>query len=639
MVRKRIWMTRLGFLLAAALSFAVAILFSSCSDDKPNNVIISKPGSGNTDDGSSDGDTSTDIPMNDDAVAYESLHDDLADVGQFYIPDSRMQPEIYWYVVYTDYGGREEPNVDGAVTSGLQYHLLMQSVAGLINKACEEGRTNIAAWIECNGVGYDMEKAGIGREIGRQNAVELATKSNYGKWNGHDVNVRQLFDGYVLTDLVQNPESGNCAAVASHVYNSIIVDVRDSAYFNANGYTMTCDCSRMTLKECFDRFKDKCNNDALVVMPVKCGELREYVIKNKLFIVNLNKKWADASAGQNVAVFDEVLDWLKPNSQVLGWEQGVGEDVFVNRVSRHGHQMLAADWSYNHSLTSRRYKERQPSTLAKTINPRKIDYDKKKSFCSFFLTDGDNYQFIITDNFVDNYYNLQSAVSTKMAFEIGTQSLIQLAPTRFQYLMEKQPSASCTVMDTFGGGYYYIDTYSTTGTGAANRKANLKTIAERTAAHMRQHGIKVLHVMAQDLNSSNAKEALQAFVDANDQLEGITAVQYSPYTGGKGQIFWFKNKAGYDIPCVTAKYMIWKGITTPQSVADAMVGNEGIGDCCAVAMHAWSEFDGKKSSNVVSMCQNALPSSFELVSMQELIWRIRMKYRKEQTLKFLATIK
>ena len=30
--------------------------------------------------------------------------------------------------------------------------------------------------------------------------------------------------------------------------------------------------------------------------------------------------------------------------------------------------------------------------------------------------------------------------------------------------------------------------------------------------------------MAQDLNSSNAKEALQAFVDANDQLEGITAV-------------------------------------------------------------------------------------------------------------------
>jgi hypothetical protein len=70
-----------------------------------------------------------------------------------------------------------------------------------------------------------------------------------------------------------------------------------------------------------------------------------------------------------------------------------------------------------------------------------------------------------------------------------------------------------------------------------------------------------------------------------------------------------------------------------------MVGNEGIGDCCAVAMHAWSEFDGKKASDVVSMCQKALPSSFELVSMQELIWRIRMKFRKEQTLKFLATIK
>ncbi len=62
-------------------------------------------------------------------------------------------------------------------------------------------------------------------------------------------------------------------------------------------------------------------------------------------------------------------------------------------------------------------------------------------------------------------------------------------------------------------------------------------------------------------------------------------IQYSPYNGGHGNIMWFANKEGYDIPVISA------------------------GD------------------------------SFKAVSVQELIWRIRMKERKEQTLKYLKTIK
>ena len=628
----------IGSFCCLVLSGVLSVAIFSCSGGSKTSgdVIVSKPGDGGSGGGGDSGEK-IDIPTNADAVPYSSLHDALNDAGQFYLPDSKIQPECYWTLVFTDYGNREEPDKEG-IANGLQNYLLMQSLAGLVNRACEEGKTKAGIWIEVSGKGYEMEKAGLGKEIGRQNAVELATKT-YDAWNGLDINVRSLIDGYVLTDLVHNPESGNVAAVASHVYNSIIVDVRDSAFFKNSGYKMTCDCSRMTLQEAFNKFKDKCDNSCLVVMPVKCGELREYVIKNNLFIVNLNKKWADSSEGQNVTLFDEVLDWLEPDSQVLGWEQGVGEDVFVNRVSRHGHLMLAADWSWNNSLTSRHYKDRQPDVLVKSINPRNIDYAKKKIFCSFFVTDGDNYQFIISDNFVDNYYALSSSAPTKTAFEIGSQSLIQLAPTRFQYLVEKQPSPECTIMETFGGGYYYVDTYSTTGTGASKRAENLKVIAGRTAAHMRQHGIKILHVMAIDLSSSRTKEALQAFVDANDQLEGITAVQYNPYDGGKGDIMWFTNKAGYDIPCVTTKYKIWSGITTPQSVAADMTNKESIGSCCTVVVHAWSEFDGKESSDVSAICEEALPSTFQAVSMQELIWRIRMMYRKEQTIKFLATIK
>ena len=305
--------------------------------------------------------------------------------------------------------------------------------------------------------------------------------------------------------------------------------------------------------------------------------------------------------------------------------------------------MLAADWSFNMALTSRNYKTRQSTALAKTINPRSINYAKKGHYVSNFLTDGDNYQFIITNNFINNYYCLRSATAASTAFEMGLQSLTQLAPTRLEYLLEKQPGPECTVMETFGGGYFYIDTYSTEGRSASSRAANIKIVAERTAAHMRQHGIKVLHVVSEgDIASDQSRERLQAFVDANDQLEGITAIQGNPYTGGGGKIIWLTNKAGYDIPCISTKYMLWASLgLTPSSVANTMnrqIPSEGE-SFTTVVLHAWSEFDGNRSSDAAQLLMNGLDSKYKVVSVQELIWRLRMSERPEQTAKYLATIK
>jgi|GEM_PF-227045 len=582
-----------------------------------------------------------------DAVEYSSLVDPLCDDGQFFLPEPDFTPTGYWTLTYNGgYGGRNSVRAQAGNESnkftGLQHYLLFQSLAGIVNKACIEGRSKVAIWTEISGTGYSDEKAALNAvckgEIGTKNVYELLSET-YSDWNGINPSVKQFVKGYVLCDVTGNPESANVAAVAAHVYDAIIVDKTDESLISALGYKKLYDCSSMTLSQAFSEFKSKCNNTALVLMPVQTGEWRDYVIANSLFIMNLSKQYASGKA-ENATLFSEVLDWLEPCSQVLGWEQGCGEDVFVNRVSKHGHMVLAADWSYNHTLTSRSYRSRQPSTLAKTINPRDIDYSVKKNFISYFLTDGDNYQFIITDNFEHSYYCLNSASTTKTAFEIGTQSLIQLAPTRFKRLLEVQPSENCTIMETFGGGYYYIDTFSTEGASASHRSENLKTIAERTAAHMRQHGIKVLHVMAQDLSSSKTKEALQAFVDANDQLEGITAVQYSPYTGGEGKVIWLTNKAGYDIPCITTKYMLWQSLgLSPETVTSQMMNSETPPSYNTVCLHAWSNFDGLYSSNNAKLCQKYLNASFKAVSMQELIWRVRMDHDKTQTRKYLKTIK
>ena len=327
-----------------------------------------------------------------------------------------------------------------------------------------------------------------------------------------------------------------------------------------------------------------------------------------------------------------MLEWLKPASQVIGWEHGVDESEFVGQVSLHGHMMLPADWSYNLGITSRNYTDRQTDLRINGIDPTSIDYDAPGNYCSFFLTDGDNYQWIMGDGFVNDYYSLSSSAITRTAFGVCSESLVQLAPTRFKYLLEQQPSEECTLMETFGGGYYYIDNFATKGRTPVERAEIIKVVAERTAAHMRKHSIKILQVIAMDLTSPNGHEMLQAFVDANDELEGIVAIQYAPYNGGAGKVYWFTNKAGYDIPCITTKYMLWDGISSPSDAATQMTAQETAETSYStITIHAWSTFEGKRGSDAAAMCANKLPSTFKTVSMQELVWRLRMSERREQT--------
>lgn len=618
---------------------ALAVLLVSCNPE--NSVTTYWGGVGEMD---APPDVKPDSPSvpesNPDAVAYADMHESAHDAGQYFLPEDNLQPDLFWYMKYTDYPNREKSDIDGDENTGLQNYLLMQSVSGLVNRACAQGRTRVGVWTEQSGTGYDHERADFGRQISsQQTAVELVTKT-YGKIDGIEVTVRDLFDGYVLTDLRNNPESAIAAVAASSVYNSIIVDVRDEAFFVRNGYEKKCDCTKMTTAQAFAQFKDRLSNDALVMMPVETGELRDYAIEHGLFLFNYNKKYNTTQGGTNSALLEEIMEWLEPHSQVIGWEQGMGEHIFVEPVSKHGHLLLAADWSYNMGVTSRHYSDRQSSALVRSTNPRTIDYDKKANYLGFFLTDGDNYQWIITDNFVNNYYSLLSAKDVNMAFEMGSQSLTQLAPTRLNYLFGRQPSDECTIMETFGGGYYYLDSFATAGAAGADRAASIKVVAERMAAHMRQHGIKVLHVMAGNFDSANAQQMLQAIVDANDQLEGITAVQRDPYNGAHGKIYWFTNKQGYDIPCVTTRYMLWSGFNTPETLAATIKKeNQTALSYSTVAVHAWSTFNSMRGSDLVKVCANNLGATFECVSMQELIWRIRMAERPEQTIEYLKSIK
>ena len=113
-----------------------------------------------------------------------------------------------------------------------------------------------------------------------------------------------------------------------------------------------------------EEFKDKCNNEGLVLMPVNTGELRDFAIQHGYFVINLNSSYA-VPDGANKELLKEVLAWLAPGAPVYGWEQVIPEVDFVGPASLTGHIWIPNDWSYNLAFTSLDYKNRQSANLAK----------------------------------------------------------------------------------------------------------------------------------------------------------------------------------------------------------------------------------------------------------------------------------
>ena len=572
----------------------------------------------------------------------EEINSFVPDGKLYSMPEMKKKPRKFWTctgVVSID--NRNSIN-ETETMQGLQYHLLCQSLAGLTNRMVEEGKSDVAVWLYDHGgkASYKVSKQALEDmgicEQGVQNGLELAC-SDYESVDGLRVQLKGFFDGYVLTDVKNNPESGIVASVASHVYNSIIVDVRDKEYFEKAGYSMKYDATHKTTLDAWHEFKDKCNNEALVIMPVQTGELREFAIKNNLFVLNLNKKQGDPRSGQNVDLLEEVLAWLQPNVPVYGWEQGVSEDQFVARISKSGHPMIPCDWSYNHSLTSLLYTERQQPAQAQSFNPKFIDFGKKRNYVSFFLSDGDNIQWMMQD-FATSFYDVPEAIEVKMSYGLPVSTLSMMAPAQLHNLMNLRRD-ECSVLEMLGGGYYYIDTYSQNN----NRNDNLKVAAERLAVSMRRYHVGLLGVMAMDVKSVASKEAYQAFVDANDRLEGIIALQYSPYAGGGGEVFWVTNKNGYDIPVITVRYSLWDRIHeregSPDFIASKLKAEAQVESFSAICVHAWSRFEGNAHGAAAArLCAGKLDGRFEVVNMQELVWRLRMSRHPEQTLEYLNKI-
>ena len=116
---------------------------------------------------------------------------------------------------------------------------------------------------------------------------------------------------------------------------------------------------------------------------------------------------------------------------------------------------------------------------------------------------------------------------------------------------------------------------------------------------------------------------------------------------------WFTNGRGYDIPVVTVKYSLWDfGVEnrelqgTPDYISKKVNDNSDSDPFNLIAIHAWSGFTETgetggeiKGAGAASLCVSKLNEDCRIVNAEELIWRIRMHYRPEQTKQYMSGLK
>lgn len=564
---------------------------------------------------------------------YVNQYDNFGDKGQYWIPQQKTGTN-YWIVTGAN------SNTNDYSDNSLRNHILSESIIGLTALAVNENRGNTMVWTDVDYSSYNDMRNKFGlTNNGSATTWELLTKDE----------IKKQIKGYVLCS-VRKQESLSVAAIASHVYQSIIVDSQYEDSIQALGYTKTYDATNKSMQDGWTEFKDLCNNDALVLMPTLTGVLKSFAIAHRLMVVNYNKNYTSASSGNNKTLFTEILNWLEPISAVLGWEQNVSEDTFVDLVSKSGNLMVPADYLYNSTFASAGYTGRQ-SGLATVTNPKYINFNDSLYYTSFFLSDGDNVQWMMNNFNNSKYYLNVDNLGSKISFGLPVCNLSMLAPYQLSQLLSDQAPVN-SIIEFGGGGYFYADGFAEN----KDRSTLLSSLAEKIANHMRQRRVKVLGLFSKNVTSENAKEAYQAFIESNNQLVGIIAVQYDPYAGGNGEIMWFTNSDGINIPVVTVRYSLWNfgsynasNQGTPAYVSSLInnsIAGEDANKHSLVAVHAWSAFaDTGTSGDLLAentggssyggtaalWCANRLNSKAKVVNVEELLWQIRMHYYPEQT--------
>ncbi len=518
--------------------------------------------------------------------------------------------------------------------------MLLESLSGLSAQAVNEGYFDEMVWID---VKNDDYKKIFDQTI---EALKITQIREMNIWTLVDyLKKKKVIKGFILYKLDKPRKivygaypdfnySANVATVYASLLKGILIDESLNQKAKIRGLKNLKDARSESLKECFEKNKSSLNNSSALSVPPGVSNVRDYAIAQKLMLYADGKEFAD-----------EVLQWVKPLSPILGW--GCGDEYdFTSLISRWGQYNTATNWCWNLPLISS-VNARVELKKVNEIGLNEINFNDTSSFHSYVMSDGDNMQWTM-----GSFINNPNYLGNKERNDIGLSWT--LCPTNLSVISPFTWNAIASIPQNkisyieYGGGYQYPDLFAI---NRPNRLQLIREFAKGINFNLKRLGIKIFGFICIDVASKAAQEAFQIYAEELEDITGMMAVQYFPYELN-GEIYWKKNKKQIDIPVVTARYSIWNEVNkdrpragTPEFVAslinrDAITSKLNRQQALSwTIVHAWSDFAltskiCKKPAvgfNPVKASEKLLIDQVKAVSANELLWRIRMNYRSAQT--------
>lgn len=515
---------------------------------------------------------------------------------------------------------------------------LAQSLSGLAAKYVNAGTHNELVWTNVSGSAYNYY---LTKWLQRTTVVD---KGNVDIWDLVDqYKTKGIVKGYILYTGGTGNYSVNFATIYASLYDAVLVEESLEATAVSHGLTLKYDArSKNTIasytQTWFNSIKASLNNKLIVTIATDDYRQRDMAIAYGCMVY-----WGVDS------FYETILSWMEPNSPIVGWNEG-DEGTAIDACSKYG--MLTTGATIVNLPVLSSGSKQLTIARAKNVNPKLLDFSAKKHYLSYVMSDGGNMMIQATSMALSTEYRGNVDINNlPMSWASCPVNLVQMVPDAWNLFTEQSNPIPGSLTE-FSGGEYPDLFASSLGINATSTQREFAGLMNKK---MKMSGIKVFGYITRDLNSVAAKKAAQIFADSIEGLVGIIAIQYVPYNGGGGEVYWVTNKQGIHIPVFTAKYYLhnensnYINMGGPVTIANAIntatsQSQETTLDWTIV--HAWSYF--KKDANgaisdatstddnalrgvTPAMWSKSLLNNVEVVSIEELLWRLRMKYYPAET--------
>lgn len=501
--------------------------------------------------------------------------------------------------------------------------VLAQSAAGLAARAVNEGRSQRMIWIARGGMYPDWLHA-----TARERRIRCDGEADVWTIVGQ-LRDEGLVSGYVL--YAAGDGSLNPATVRAGQLDAVLVEQSLRERAETAGLRLLYDARGEHPAAWFAEPGGQPGRAMIVAMNPALPFNRDLAVAHRAMVYY----GADST-------YRTMLARVRPFSPVIGWNEGP-EAGHVGPPSEYGLFSTASDYCSNLPFLMAGARQ-APLARARSIDPRTIDFAAPGSFHAFVMSDGDNMQWTMDAFWSRDYYLHPACGRIPVSWTTCAANLSQASPATWNRLVRHQPRNA--TLAEYSGGYQYPDIF---GRGLPDRWEALRRYARMTGRHMRRTGVRVLHLMMLGaIDSPEAMRAYAIYAEEIDSLTGIVAIQYNPYHAGRGAVYWVKDRHGVEVPVVTARYSLWgkidrDGFGGPDRIAERIDADAAAGDALGwTVVHAWSRYtqrsDGTfvdaadddpaagRGVTAVAWCADRIAPATRIVSLEELLWRIRMRH-------------